>query len=61
MLKQYVERQNVTSYRSAFVDAICNVKDENTNDPVVHWVTEDKVTSDDVMQRDITHGNIRSR
>ena len=29
MLKLYVERQNVTSYRSATIDAHCNVKSKN--------------------------------
>ena len=38
MLKQYVERQNVTSYRSAAIDAHCNVKSKDQRDPSVQRV-----------------------
>ena len=38
MLKLYVERQNVTSYRSAAIDAHCNVKSKDHRDPTVHRV-----------------------
>ena len=38
MLKRYVERQNVTSYRSAAIDAHCNVKSKDHRDPTVHRV-----------------------
>ena len=36
MLKQYIERQNMTSNRSAVIDARCNVKSEDHRDPAVH-------------------------
>ena len=44
MLKLYVERQNVTSYRSAVTDAHCNVKSKDHSDPTVHRVIVDTVT-----------------
>ena len=58
MLKQYVERQNVTSYRSAFVDARCsNVKSEDNRDPTVHRVTVDTVTSSDITCGNVMRGD----
>ena len=44
MLKLYVERQNVTSYRSAAIDAHCNVKSKDHRDPTVRRVIADMVT-----------------
>ena len=38
MLKLYVECQNVTSYRSAAIDAHYNVKSKDHSDPTVHRV-----------------------
>ena len=38
MLKLYVKRQNVTSYRSAAIDAHCNIKSKDHRDPIVHRV-----------------------
>ena len=58
MLKLYVERQNVTSYRSAAVDAHCNVKSKDHRDPTVHRVIVDTVTSNDVRCGDVTHGDV---
>ena len=60
MLKLYVERQNVTSYRSAAIGAHCNVKSKNHRDPTVHRVIVDTVTSNDVTCRDVTHGDVTS-
>ena len=54
MLKLYVERQNVMSYRSAAVNAHCNVKSKHHRDPTVHRVIVDTVTSNDVMCGDVT-------
>ena len=48
MLKLYVERQNVTSYRSAAIDVHSNVKSKDHRDPTVHRVIVDTVTSNDV-------------
>ena len=45
MLKLYVERQNVTSYRSAAIDVHSNVKSKDHRDPTVHRVIVDTVTS----------------
>ena len=45
MLKLYVERQNVTSYRSAVIDAHCNVKSKDHSESTVHRVIVDTVTS----------------
>ena len=60
MLKLYVERQNVTSYDSAAIDAHCNVKSENHRDPTVHRVIVDTVTSNYVRCGDVTHGDVTS-
>ena len=60
MLKLYVERQNVTSYRSAVIDAHCNVKSKDHSDPTVHRVIVDTVTSNDVTCGDVTHGDVTS-
>ena len=60
MLKLYVERQNVTSYRSAAIDAHCNVKCNDHRDPRVHRVIEDMVTSNKVRCGDVTHGEVTS-
>ena len=60
MLKLYVERQNVTSYRSAAIDAHGNVKSKDHSDPTVHRVIVDTVTSNNVTCGDITHGDVTS-
>ena len=60
MLKLYVERQNVTSYYSAAIDAHCNVKSKDHRDPTVDRVIVDTVTSNNVMCGDVTHGDITS-
>ena len=60
MLKLYVERQNVTSYRSAVIDAHGNVKSKDHSDPTVHRVIVDTVTSNNVTYGDVTHGDVTS-
>ena len=60
MLKLYVERQNVTSYRSAAIDAHCNVKSKDHRDPTVQRVIVDTATSNDVTCGDVTHGDVTS-
>ena len=60
MLKLYVERQNVTSYRSAAIDARCNVKSKDHRDLAVRRETVDTVTSSDVTCGDVTHGDVTS-
>ena len=60
MLKLYVERQNVTSYRSAAIDAHCNVKSKDHRDPTVHRAIVDTVTSNNVTCGDVTLGDITS-
>ena len=60
MLKLYVERQNVTSYRSAVNEAHCNVKSKDHRDPTVHCVIVDTVTSNNVTYGDVTHGDVTS-
>ena len=60
MLKLYVERQNVTSYRSAAIDAHCNVKSKDHRDPTVQMVIVDTVTSNNVTCGDVTHGDVTS-
>ena len=60
MLKLYVERQNVTSYRSAVIDAHCNVKSKDHSDPTVQRVIVDTVTSNNVTCGDVTHGDVMS-
>ena len=58
MLKLYVERQNVTSYRSAVIDAHCNDKSKDHSDPTVHRVIVDTVASNNVTCGDVTHGDV---
>ena len=60
MLKLYVERQNVTSYRSAAIDAHRNVKSKDHSDPTVQRVIVDTVTSNDVRCGDVTYGDVTS-
>ena len=60
MLKLYVERQNVTSYRSAAIDVHSNVKSKDHRDPTVQRVIVDTVTSNNVTCEDVTHGDVRS-
>ena len=60
MLKLYVERQNVTSYRSAVIDAHCNVKSKDHSDPTIQRVIVDTVTSNNVRCGDVTHGDVTS-
>ena len=60
MLKLYVERQNVTSYRSAAIDVHSNVKSKDHRDPTVHRVIVDTVTSNNVTCGDVTHGDVTS-
>ena len=55
MLKLYVERQNVTSYRSAAIDVHSNVKFKDHRDPTVQ-----RVASNNVTCGDITHGDVTS-
>ena len=60
MLKLYVERQNVTSYRSAVTDAHGNVKSKHHRDPLVQTVIVDTVKSNNVRCGDVTHGDVTS-
>ena len=60
MLKLYVEHQNVTSYRSAAIDAHCNVKSKDHRDPTVHRVIVDMVSSNEVTYGDVTHSDVMS-
>ena len=60
MLKLYVERQNVTSYRSAAIDAHGNVKSKDHRDLTVQRVILDTVTSNNVTCGDITHDDVTS-
>ena len=60
MLKLYVERQNVTSYHSAAIDAHSNVKSKDHRDPTVQRVIVDTVTSNNVTCGDVTHGDVTS-
>ena len=60
MLKLYVERQNATSYRSAAIDAHCNVKSKHHRDPTVRRVIENTDTSNDVTCEDVMHGDVTS-
>ena len=60
MLKLYVERQNVTSYHSAAIDAHCNVESKDHSDPTVQRVIVDTVTSNNVRCGDVTHGDVTS-
>ena len=60
MLKLYVKRQNVTSCRSAVIDAHCNVKSKDHSDPTVQRVIIDTVTSNNVTCGDVTHSDVTS-
>ena len=60
MLKLYVERQNVTSYRSAAIDAHCYVKFKDHRDPTVRREIVDTVTSNNVTCGDVTHADVTS-
>ena len=60
MLKLYVERQNVTSYHSAAIDAHCNVESKDHSDPTVQRVIVDTVASNNVRCGDVTHGDVTS-
>ena len=60
MLKLYVESQNVTSYRSAAIDAHCNCKSKDHRDPTVQRVIVDTVTSNNVTCGYVTHGDVTS-
>ena len=60
MLKLYVERQNVTSYRSAAIDVHCNVKSKDHRDITVQRVIVDTVTSNNVTCGDVSHGDVTS-
>ena len=60
MLKLYVERQNVTSYRSAVIDVHCNVKSKDHRDPTVQRVIVDTVTSNNVTCVDVAHRDVTS-
>ena len=48
MLKLYVKRQNVTSYRSAAIDVHINAKSKDHRDPTVQRVIVDTVMSNNV-------------
>ena len=50
----------MTSYRSAAIDAHCNVKSKDHSDPTVHRMNGDTVTSNNVTCGDVTHGDITS-
>ena len=58
MLKLYVERHNVTSYRSAVIDTHCNVKSKDHRDPTVQKVIVDTVTSNNVTCGHVTHDDV---
>ena len=60
MLKLYVERQNVTSYRSAAIDVHSNVKSKDHRDLTVQRVLVDTVTSNNVTSGDETHDDVTS-
>ena len=60
MLKLNVERQNVTSYRSAAIDVHSNVKFKDHGDPTVQRVIVDTVTSNNVTCGDVTYGDVTS-
>ena len=61
MLKLYVERQHVTSYRSAAIDAHCNVKSKDHRDPTVQKLIVDTVTSNNVTCGDARRRNVSER
>ena len=54
MLKLYVERQNVTSYRLAVIDGHCNVKSKDNRDRTAHRVIVNTITSNNVTYGDVT-------
>ena len=58
MLKLYVDRQNMTSYRSAAIGVHSNVKSKDHRDPTVHRVIVNTVTSNNVTCGDVTHGDV---
>ena len=60
MLNLYVERQNVTSYRSAAIDARSNVKSKDHRELAVCRETVGTVTSSDVTGGDVKHGDVTS-
>ena len=60
MLKLYVERQNVTSYRSAAFDVHSNVKSKDHRDHIVQRAIVDTVMSNNVRCGDVTHGDVTS-
>ena len=60
MLKLYVERQNVTSYRSVAIDVHNNVKSKDHRDPTVQRVIVDTVTSNNVTCGDVMDGDVTS-
>ena len=60
MLKLYVERQNVTSYRSAAIDVHSNIKSKDHRDSTVQRVIVDTVTSNNVTCGDVYHGDVAS-
>ena len=50
----------MTSYRSAAIDAHCNVKSKDHSDPTVQRVIIDTVMSNNVTCGDATHGDVTS-
>ena len=60
MFKLYVERQNVTSCRSAANDMHSNVKSKDHRDPTVHRVIVNTVTLNNVRFGDVTRGDVTS-
>ena len=50
----------MTSYRSAAIDAHCNVKSKDHRDPTVQRVIVDTVTSNNVTCGEVTHGDVTS-
>ena len=49
MLKLYVERQSVTSYRSAAIDVHCNVKSKDHRDPTATNLISFRITQEKNM------------
>ena len=58
MLKLYVECQKVTSYRSAAVDARCNVKYTYHRNPEIRREKVDTVSSSEITCGDVTHSDV---
>ena len=50
----------MTSYRSAVIDAHCNVKSKNHSDLTVQRVIVDTVMSNNVTCGDVTHRDVTS-